>query len=99
MAMKAQTLEKLDTLEARLRRLRADVKRLSVKQVGQRAIRAQADGLADLWVEELRPPLEHRFKVPAEVISKYADGFKQLHVLSRPNNLATSYLKCISTGS
>jgi len=30
------------------------------------------------------------------VVSKYAEGFKRLHVLSRPNNLVTSYVGCIN---
>jgi hypothetical protein len=94
--MKAQTLEKLETLETRLRRLRGEVKKLTVKQVGRKALRTEADALADFWVEQLRSPVEHKFKVSPEVISKYAEGFKRLHVLSRPNNLVTSYVSCIN---
>ncbi len=94
--MKAQTLEKLETLEARLRRLRGEVKKLTVKQVGRKALRAEADALADFWVEQLRSPVEHKFKVSPDVVSEYAEGFKRLHVLSRPNNLVTSYVSCIN---
>jgi hypothetical protein len=94
--MKAQVLEKLESLEARLRRLRRDVKKLGVKQVGRKNLRDDAESLANFWVEEVRSPLEHRFSLPEGVISRYADGFKQLHVLSRPNNLVTSYIKCLN---
>jgi len=43
--MKAQTLEKLETLEARLRKLRGEVKKLTVKQVGRKTLREEADAL------------------------------------------------------
>ncbi len=93
--MKADLLEKLSATEARLRKLRGQVKKLAVLNVGQRAIRDEAAALADTWVEELRSPLEFRFKLPPEIIERYADGFKKLHVLSRPNNKVTSYVTCL----
>ena len=94
--MKADLLERLSGTEVRLRKLRSQVKLLTVKQVGTKAIRDEAAALADVWVEELRSPLEFRLKLPGETISKYAEGFKKLHVLSRPNNLVTSYLNCLN---
>jgi hypothetical protein len=89
--MKAETLEKLETLESRLRKLRAEIKKLTVKQVGRKSLRDEADALADFWVEEVRSPLEFRFGLESGTIEKYADSFKRLHVLSRPNNLVSSY--------
>lgn len=94
--MKADLLEKLRVTESRLRKLRTEVKKLTVKLVGKKAIRDEAAALADVWVEELRSPLEFRLKLPPETIGRYAEGFKKLHVLSRPNNQASSYVTCLN---
>jgi hypothetical protein len=95
--MKEQLLEKLRTLDERLRRLRSEIKELKVKTVARKELREEAEALADLWVEEVRSPLEHRFKIPVQTITKYADAFKQLHILSRPNNLAKSYIERLNS--
>jgi hypothetical protein len=94
--MKDEILDKLRNLEQRLRDLRADIKKVGVERVGRKEHRDEAEAVADFWVEELRSPLEHRFKVSADTVTKYAEGFKRLHVLSRPNNLAKSYAECLS---
>lgn len=94
--MKADLIDKLNVTESRLRKLRTQVKKLTVKQVGQKALRDEAAALADTWVEELRSPLEFKFKLAPETIAKYAEGFKRLHVLSRPNNQVTSYTSCLA---
>lgn len=93
--MKADTIESLAILESRLRTLRSAIKKLTVKQVGKTALRDEAAALADYWVEELRSPLEFRFKLPPDTIAFYAEGFKKLHVLSRPNNQVSSYTRCL----
>jgi hypothetical protein len=93
--MKAEILEKLRTFETDLRELRKDVKALTVKQVSVKAIRNRAEALANRWVEELRSPLEHKFKINADTIKATSEQIKQLHVLSRPNNLRASYLSVL----
>jgi hypothetical protein len=93
MTTKVEILEKLNTVETRLRKLRTAIKKLTTTQVGRKAFRDEAESIATAWVEELRSPLEHRFKLPIDTISGYSEDFKQLHVLSRPNNLLTSYTK------
>lgn len=94
--MKDEILEQLRKVEDRLRELRADIKKGGVERVARKELRDEAEAIADFWVEELRSPLEHRFKISADTITKYAEEFKRLHVLSRPNNLAKSYTECIS---
>ena len=81
--MKDEILDKLRNLEQRLRDLRADIKKVGVERVGRKEHRDEAEAVADFWVEELRSPLEHRFKVSADTVTKYAEGFKRLHVLSQ----------------
>jgi hypothetical protein len=93
---KVELLDSLSAVESRLRKLRSAVKKLTVKQVGRKDLRDEADAIATAWVEELRSPLEHRFKLPTETITGYAEEFKQLHVLSRPNNQVTSWTKCLN---
>lgn len=94
--MKDQILEKLRKLEERLRKLRSDIKTLRVKRVSRNDLRQEAESAADFWVEELRSPLEHRFKMSSDIVAKYAEAFKKLHILSRPNNLAKSYVECLN---
>jgi hypothetical protein len=93
--MKTETLSTLRQFETDLRELRKDVKALSVKTVGVKALRDRAEELANRWVEELRSPLEHKFKLDSQVITDTSSLMKQLHVLSRPSNLATSYIKTL----
>jgi hypothetical protein len=92
--MKAETLTKLELFEADLRKLRRDVV-ASGERVTSSAVRGKAEALADRWVEEIRSPLEHKFKLPTETIEQTSEAMKQLHVLSRPNNRKTSYLKTL----
>lgn len=93
--MKAEILSKLGHFEADLRELRKGVKALTTDTVNVKALRLQAEALATRWVEELRSPLEHKFKLDAGVISDVSGHFKQLHVLSRPSNLKKSYIKTL----
>lgn len=95
--MKDQILDQLRQLENQLRSLRDDIKKLKVEQVSRKELRSQAESLADTWVEKIRSPMEHRFKLPPETINKYAEYFKRLHILSRPNNKKQSYIKCINS--
>jgi hypothetical protein len=90
--MKTEILEKLRTFESDLRELRRNVKALTVTTVGVKALRNQAEALADRWVEELRSPLEYKFKLSAETIKVTSEQIKRLHVLSRPSNLKSSYI-------
>lgn len=93
--MKDLILSQLQSSEDRLRSLRSSLTKSQTKAVSKKAFRDEAEALADVWVEELRSPLEHKFKIEPDIITKYADWFKQLHILSRPNNLTTSYTKCL----
>ncbi len=93
--MKAEILEKLRTFETDLRELRKDVRALTAKTVSVKAIRNEAETLANRWVEELRSPLEHKFKISAETIKETSEQVKRLHVLSRPNNLKASYISVL----
>lgn len=90
--MKAEILAKLRTFETDLRELRKDVKAISVKTVNIKEVRDRAEALANRWVEELRSPLEHKFKINADTIKETSEQVKRLHVLSRPSNLKASYL-------
>ncbi|HWR13840.1 MAG TPA: hypothetical protein VN577_03370 [Terriglobales bacterium] len=89
--MKTELIEKLNVFERDLRRLRKLVQEQPGTQVSRQAPRALAEHIADFWVEELRSPLEHRIKLPAEVIESTSLSMKRLHVLSRPNNAKKSY--------
>jgi hypothetical protein len=71
------------------------VNELDGVKVSRNADRDAADRLASEWVERIRSPLEHKFKIDKAVIDATAEYFKKLHVLSRPNNQKSSYLKCI----
>lgn len=95
--MKADILAKLQAFEDDLRALRKDITALTTNQVGRNALRERADEIATRWVEELRSPLEHKFGMPEELIKQTSESMKQLHRLSRPNNLKASYLKVLNS--
>lgn len=94
--MKEATIQKLESFRDDLRELKREVNKVSGERVNRTAIRSKADEIATLWVEELRSPLEHKFDLPIEEIRGMAAQMKQLHVLSRPGNRKSSYLKTIN---
>ena len=95
--MKQATLVRLALFKRRLQALKKEVSATETKRISRIAIRNSADEIATMWVEELRSPLEHKFGLPKDVVESMASDMKQLHVLSRPNNLKTSYVKVINS--
>jgi hypothetical protein len=93
--MKETVLIKLRTFKEDLQALRREVKSNAGDRISRKATRQTAESLATLWVEELRSPLEHKFKLSSDVIKAMSESMKQLHVISRPNNRKTSYLKLL----
>jgi hypothetical protein len=92
--MKTEILKNLDSFEEDLRKLRKAVFS-SGERITSTRIRSTAEELATRWVEELRSPLEHKFKIATETIEHTSQAMKQLHVLSRPNNRKSSYVKTL----
>lgn len=95
--MKSEFLEELRGFKKRLNALKREVAALTTDAVSKKGIRTEANDLADLWVEMIRSPLEHKFKLDKQLITETAEHFKRLHVLSRPNNLKSSYLDCLNS--
>jgi len=93
--VKTAILGELSNFEVELRRLRKSIALLPGDRVGKLELRMKAEQLASDWVEKLRSPLEHKFKLSNEVIQATSDSMKRLHVLSRPNNRKTSYLEAL----
>ena len=94
--MKQAILAKLEQFRDDLRKLRKDVNGIDAKTINRKGMRDRADALATTWVEKLRSPLEHKFKLPKPLIEKTAGEMKQLHVLSRPSNRKESYIRTIN---
>jgi hypothetical protein len=94
--MKQEILAKLEEFKNDLLDLRKNVSAITGKTVSKVVTRNAADAIATKWVEELRSPLEHKFKLPDSVIQATSQHMKRLHVLSRPNNLKESYLETIN---
>lgn len=95
--MKQHILNALEAFESGLRELRKDVRALETERVGRSDLRQRAEQLADEWVEYLRSPLEHKFKLSADIIQDMSLLMKRLHVLSRPNNRGSSYDEVLTT--
>jgi hypothetical protein len=88
--MKQSILDMLDRFKKELQVLKkevADVEGTTINRIG---IRSRADACANMWVEDLRSSLEHKFKLPKDLVEKTALEMKQLHILSRPSNLKSS---------
>lgn len=95
--MKSQFLVIVNEFKSELSALKRDVSRLSTSRVSTVALRNRASTLADKWVEQIRSPLEHRFKIDKAIIDDLAAHMKRLHILSRPNNQKSSYLDCLGS--
>lgn len=95
--MKHTILASLEKYRDDLRNLKKAVNSLETDTVNKKKLREEADRLANYWVEELRSPLEHKFRLEKELIQSTSEHIKRLHVLSRPSNLKTSYITCINS--
>lgn len=94
--MKEEILLRLYQFKSDLTKLRKEINSLRVEAVSRIATRKLADKIATDWVEELRSPLEYKLKISHEIIQATSEQMKRLHVLSRPNNLKSSYLEAIN---
>jgi hypothetical protein len=74
--VKEEILEHLVVFRDRLRTLRKNVAGLSTKSVNRVELRDEADAIATEWVEHLRSPLEHKFKLHPEVIKETSEAMK-----------------------
>ena len=94
--MKTEFIEKLRTFKDKLTSLKRNIGNLKTERVSTKSLRQAAELIASEWVEELRSPLEHKFKVDKSVVEQSSEHMKKLHVLSRPNNLKRSYVQCLT---
>jgi hypothetical protein len=95
--MKAETIAALRDYKEEIATLRRSIAKLETEQVSRKALRNSAEKIASRWIEELRTKLEHRFRIDKQVVESTSEEMKKLHVLSRPNNLRSSYTKCLNT--
>lgn len=94
--MKAEFIAKLRDFKDSISKLKREIAKLNTQQVSRKNLRDNAEEIASRWVEELRSPLEHKFKIEKTVIEATSEQMKKLHILSRPNNLKSSYTRCLN---
>jgi hypothetical protein len=94
--MKQPLLDKLELFKKELQALKKEVSANTGPTINRQGIRTRADAIATIWVEDLRSSLEHKFNLSNDLIETTAAEMKQLHILSRPSNLKTSYLSVIN---
>lgn len=94
--MKIEFIAKLREFKKSISSLKREVGKLTTTQVSRMSLRNDAEAIASQWVEELRSPLEHKYKIDKKVIEATSEQMKKLHVLSRPNNLKSSYTRCLN---
>lgn len=85
----------LHNFQKALRQLRKTVDSLRTDRVTRKDIRDSADRIVTEWVENLRSPLEYRYKIAESIVQETSNLIKRMHVLSRPNNRKSSYLEVI----
>lgn len=83
----------LAAFEQRLRKLRAAVRGL--ERVGRQAPRTEAESLSVLWFTLLKPRIEGLGSSFAPQVAEVTKAMERLHLVSRPNNRATSYESAI----
>lgn len=94
--MKIEFIANLREFKKSISSLKREVGKLTTTQVSRINLRNDAEAIASQWVEELRSPLEHKYKIEKKVIEATSEQMKKLHVLSRPNNLKSSYTRCLN---
>jgi hypothetical protein len=81
--------DELSEFESRLRKLRLDIR--GTVRINKQAPRAEAEALAVLWFQSLKPRLDVLGATFTPHIAEVTTAMERLHVLSRPNNLGSSY--------
>lgn len=94
--MKNEIIAKLRKYKEDFTALKREIKKSKTKQIAKIEIRKKADELATRWVEEIRSPLEHQYRIDKKIIDGTSEQMKKLYILSRPNNLKSSYSRCIN---
>lgn len=94
--MKAELIAALRGYKEEIAALKRSTAKLETEQVSRKALRDAAEKIASRWVEELRSKLEHKFRIDKQTIESTSEEMKKLHVLSRPNNLRSSYTRCLN---
>jgi hypothetical protein len=94
--LKKELIEKLRAFKDEITDLKQKIRKLKTERVSQKHLRKAAETIASKWVEEIRSPLEHKFRIAKPVIEQMAEQMKKLHILSRPNNLKSSYIQCVN---
>ncbi len=95
--MKAEFISTLRDFKEEISGLKREIARLNTTSVSRKALRNNAEAIASRWVEELRSPLEHKFKIDKKIINNTSEQMKKLHILSRPNNRKSSYTRCLNS--
>jgi uncharacterized protein YutE (UPF0331/DUF86 family) len=93
--VKQEILKTLQEFKSKLSKLRKQLKEFKGTQVAKLEFRNAAQEIATDWVENIRSPLEHKFKIDRTTIEATAEQMKRLHQLARPNNQKSSYLACL----
>lgn len=94
--MKSEFIAKLREFKEEITGLKRAISRLETPKVSRQKLRKDAEAIASKWVEELRSPLEHKFKIEKKTIADTSEQMKKLHILSRPNNQKSSYTRCLN---
>lgn len=95
--MKQETLAELESFWKELKSLRSELQKKNVVIINQKKLRERAHTLATQWIEKLRSPLEHKFKLPSADIDDMAEQMKQLYRLSLSANRKKSYMTALSS--
>jgi len=94
--LKIDFIAKLREFKTSISTLKREVGKLATAQVSRIKLRNDAETIASRWVEEIRSPLEHKYKIDKKIIEVTSEQMKKLHILSRPNNQKSSYTRCLN---
>jgi hypothetical protein len=79
--MKQDILAELENFRSQIRSLKKELSTLRSNVVSRKSLRNSADTIANIWVEDLRSALEHKFHLGPVVISHTAEQINRLHML------------------
>lgn len=95
--MKNATLEELTRFRDDLKSLRRNIKKNRGEMIHQKKLREIASAMVTQWNENVRSPLEHKFRLPSEDINEMAKQMEKLALLSLGSNRRTSYIRVLDS--
>lgn len=88
-------IQELNSFLTELKDLRRSIRAEKSQTINKLSLRNKAENLASKWLSDYGTRIESTGQIPADIINKYSDSFRQLLRISGPSNRKMTYGKIL----